>query len=221
VPAADEKKPSVWKERRDWITIVVGVIGLSVSIAAYLINRGSASSNKSLILVVEKAPDPDGAHGSAFVFHPLNQAQRILQLSIFFPSVVSTALQTATPLTQELNLYVEGIAIEHYESRRSPPPQGRLVTWDGNIPVILEAQYVSGDERLTHRGLYMLSTHIVWWGEEFRKTKPPKPPWEVSYGDVTFSKSIGEGADYDRALIEALYGEEEAHRKLFNSPSRP
>lgn len=218
MPAPDEKKPSVWKERRDWITVVVGVIGLCVTIAAYLINRSSASSNKSLILVVEKAPDPDGARGSAFVFHPLNQAQRILQLSIFFPSVISTALQTATPLTQELNLSIAGITIEHYVSRRSPPPQGQLVIWDGNIPVILEAQYVSGDERLTHRGLYMLSTHIVWWGEEARKTSPPKPPWEVSFRDVTFSKSIGEGTDYDRALIEALYAEEEAQRKLFNPP---
>jgi hypothetical protein len=209
MPSVDGGKLSVWKERREWLAAILGVIGLSISIGAYLLSRSSATSNKSLILVAEKASDPDGALGLSFVFHPLNQGQKISSISIIFPPVISTASQIAVPLTQEIDLSVEAIAVEHFVSTRYPRSQrATIVTWDGNIPVILEARYVYTDENLTHRGIYMLPTHIVW--------RESGRPFDVQFRDVVFSRSIGERTDYGQALTDALVAEEQARRKLFD-----
>src|ERR1700733_2750011 len=155
MPSADGGTPSVWKERREWLTVIVGVIGLSVSVGAYLISRSSTNSNKSLILVADRASNPMGALGLSFVFHPLNQGQKISSISIVFPPAISTASQTAETLTQELDLAVEAIGVEHFVSSHYPRSEhSSIIVWNGNIPVILEAQYVYADQTLTHRGLY-------------------------------------------------------------------
>jgi hypothetical protein len=211
MPSGDGGKSSVWKERREWLAVIVSAVGISVAIGGYLISRSSANANKSLILVAEKANNPDGARGVSFVFHPLNQGQKISTISIVFPPAISTASQTAEPLTQEINLAVETIRVEHFVSSRYPRSQRSPITlWHGNIPVILEAEYLYADENLIHRGLYKLPTQIVW--------RESGRPFDVSFQDVIFSHSIDEGTDYARALSDALLAEEEARRKLFYPP---
>jgi hypothetical protein len=209
MPSASDGTSSIWKERREWLVAILGVITAAITIGGFLLTRGSANSNKSLILVADKANDPDGALGLSFVFHPLNQAQKISSISIVFPPAISTASQTAVPLTHEINLGVEAVLVEHFVTTHYPRTQSAPITiWDGNIPVILEAEYVYADEKLTHRGLYLIPTHIVW-----RETGRP---YDVSFQDVVFSHSIEEGTDYSQALTQALAAEEQARRKLFD-----
>jgi len=82
-----------------------------------------------------------------------------------------------------------------------------MTVWDGNIPVVLEAQYVFADESLTHRGIYKLRTHIVWKESE---------RWVVSFPNIVFDRSMKAGTDYAQTLTYALIAEEETRRKLFN-----
>ena len=206
----DDGKPSVWKERREWLVAIAVAIGLVISWGTYSISHDSANANKALILVADKANNPDGALGLSFVFHPLNPGQKISSLAIVFPPGVSTAAQTAQPPAQEMNLSTQAILVEHFVSRRYPRSQPAYMTvWDGNIPVVLEAQYVVADESLTHRGLYKLRTHIVWKESE---------RWVVSFPDIVFDRSLKAGTDYAQTLTYALVEEEEARRKLFNPP---
>jgi hypothetical protein len=175
---------------------------------AYWISRGSANANASLILIAEKANNPDGALGLSFVFHPLSPTQRISTLGIVLPPAISTASETALPPAQELNLSIDARLIEHYKSASHPPSESAYMTvWDGNIPVILEARYVFADQSLIHRGLYKLKTHIVW--------QPSRRP-VVSFQDVVFDRMVGSGNDYGPVLTRALIEEEEAQRRLFN-----
>jgi hypothetical protein len=209
MPSASDGTTSIWKERREWLVAILAVVTAAVTVGGFMMTRGSADSNKSLILVADKANDPDGALGLSFVFHPLNQAQKISSIAIVFPREISTALQTAVPLTHEIDLGVEAIRVENFVSThylRTQPAS--MAIWDGNIPVILEAEYVYADERLTHRGLYMLPTRIIW--REVGK------PYDVKFEDVVFKRSIEEGADYSQVLTAALAAEDEARRKLFN-----
>jgi hypothetical protein len=211
--SGESGKPPVWKERREWLTAIVAGIGVCVSVGAYLISRNSANSSKALILVADKADNPAGALGLSFVFHPLNQGQKISSLAMVFPPSISTASQTALPPTQEIDLAVSAVSVEHFISSHYPRSQpAYLAVWDGNIPVILEAQYVFADESLTHRGLYKLRTHIVW--------RESGRPFDVSFQDVVFDRSIEEGTDYSQALTHALIVEEQARRKLFDPSTR-
>ena len=97
--------------------------------------------------------------------------------------------------------------MEHYELVRNPPKPARAVGWNGDIPVILEAQYVVGDESLRHRGLYKITTHIFIWESE-------RPV--VTFLDFAFVRSVDEGSDDGHILNQALTAEENAQRALFN-----
>lgn len=208
--AKDTDRSSAWKNRREWIGAAVGILALCVSVGGYLLSRRSATAGQSLILVAEKADNPDGKLGLSFVFHPLNTNQKISRINIFFPPAISTGLQSAEPLTQELNLGVASYLVEHYESNRQAPNAGTTTLWDGSIPIVLEAQYVAGDESLTHRGLYKLRTRIMW-----RASGPPL----IKFLDVIFDHALAASTNYREALTYALADEEEAQRKLFN-PAR-
>src|SRR5215469_8923409 len=116
--AKDTDRSSVWKNRREWIGAAVGILALCVSVGGYLLTRRSAAAGQSLILVAQKADNPDGNLGLSFVFHPLNMNQKISRINIVFPPAISTGLQSAEPLSQELNLGVDSHLVEHYESSR-------------------------------------------------------------------------------------------------------
>lgn len=211
MPSSSDEKSSVWNSRREWLAFIIGALTFVLAVGGYLINRNSVASNRVLVLIADKANDPAGELGLSFVFHPLNAGQKISSLAITFPPAISTAHQTAVPLTQELDLSVAAIPIEHYRSTHYPPSQPASTTiWDGNIPVVLEAQYVFGDESLTHRGLYKVRTRILW--------KQSGPPWVAKFQDIVFDHSIEEGTDYGQVLTQALIAEEQAQRKLFDPP---
>jgi hypothetical protein len=205
--AKESDRSSVWKNRREWIGAIVGILALFISVGGYMLSRKSATSGQSLILVAQKSDNPDGNLGLSFVFHPLNANQKISRIDIVFPPAISTAAQSAEPLTQEINLGVASHLVEHYESSRQAPYAGTITVWDGSIPIVLEAQYIAGDESLTHRGLYKLRTRIVW--------RPSGPPL-VKFLDVIFDHALAAGTNYAEALTYALAAEEEAQRKLFN-----
>ena len=93
--SGDSGKSSVWKE--EWFAAILGAIALCVSVGGYLISSRSFDSGKALVLVAEKANTPDGAQGVSFTFHPLNQGQKILSISMVAPPAITTAIHTAAP----------------------------------------------------------------------------------------------------------------------------
>src|SRR5712692_4730234 len=203
----DTGKPSVWKERREWLAAILGSIALCVSVGGFLISRKSFDSGKAHVLAAEKANTIDGAHGLSFTFHPLNQAEKILTLSMTAPPVITTASHTGEPPNQELDLAVFARLVGHYRFTRYPPRLSRFVFWEGKIPVILEAQYVVGDEGLTHRALYKISTRITVNDSELPI---------VTFQDFAFARTVDEGSDYGQILSQALTAEKKAQRDLFN-----
>jgi len=200
---------SSWKNRREWLTAIGSILGLGVATAGYRLSRSSANAGKSLILIADKADNEDGKMGLSFVFRPLNNNQKISRIDIFFPPAISTGLQSAQPLTQELNLGVVSNFVENYERNRQPLPSNVTTVWEGNIPVAVQASYVFADESLIHRALYKLATRVMW---------PANGPFRLKFMDVIFDHVLPPDTKYAEVLTYALADEEEAQRKRFNPP---